>query len=225
MVLFDITSRYNSLEAFLYDYLVAPAVFDTLLPFKDTVFAMMKEGSRILDIGCGGGQLAVELAKAKKGLDVTGVDLSISQLRRAKLRSMKAEVKVDFIRASALGLPLPDESIDLVYSVDSIKHWPDRGRGLRECVRVIKPGGMLFISEVNRDCTLGQGMRFVRNWRMPAVLRPFSVLSFFLFAVLRSLTLDEARALAVPLALDDVSVAPDLAGINWTIKAIKPRRA
>jgi ubiquinone/menaquinone biosynthesis C-methylase UbiE len=222
MMLLDVTARYNFLVAFLYDYIVAPAALSTMLPFKDTVHTAIKEGFRILDIGCGGGQLAIEIAKAEKDLGVDGVDLSISQLKRAKHRNLKARAKVDFIQASALDLPFPDESYDLVYSVYSLKHWPEKNRGLMECVRIVKPGGMLVITEVNRNCTLRAGIRFVRNWRIPSILRPFSVLPFFLFAVLRSLTVEEARSLAEPLTLNQITIEPDPAGINWTLKAMKP---
>lgn len=225
MMLLDVTSRYHPFEAFLYDSLVAPAVLETLLPFRDLVLATMKKNSRILDVGCGGGQLAIEIARARPDLVVTGIDLSSSQLGRAKKRGAAAGAKIDFIRASALDLPLPDASFDLVYSVDSLKHWPEKGRGLGECARLLRPGGMLYITEVNRDCTLRQGWSLVSKWRVPAPLRPFSVLSFFLFAAWRSLTVTEAHTLASPLGLEDVSVEPDPEGINWAMRGTKPLQA
>lgn len=222
MMLLDVTDRYNPFEAFLFDYFVAPAVFNTLASFKNAILGTVQEEGRILDVGCGGGQLAIDLKRTREGLDVTGVDLSMSQLRRAKLRDGKARTNARFIRASALELPFPDESFDLVYSVDCLKHWPDKSKGLMECIRLTRPGGMLLITEVDRDCTLGRGLKFVRNWRVPAVLKPFAIIPFFLFAVLRSLTMEEARALVEPLCLQDVTVEPGPAGINWTLKAIKP---
>jgi len=225
MVLLDITSRFNSLEAFLYDYIVAPAVLSTMQPFKESLHGNAKEGARILDIGCGGGQLAIEIAKTRKDLGITGVDLSHSQVKRARSRGREAGVKIDFIQASAMDIPFADESFDLVYSVDCLKHWPEKPRGLMECIRLLKPGGMLFITEVNKDCTLGQGLRFVRNWRVPYVIRPFSVLPFFLFAVLRSLTIEKAWSLAEKLPMDEITLEPNADGINWTIRAIKPSRS
>jgi ubiquinone/menaquinone biosynthesis C-methylase UbiE len=222
MVLLDITARFNFVESFLYDYIVAPAVLGTMLPFKETVYNTIKEDYRILDIGCGGGHLAIEIAKAYQALCINGVDLSMSQLKRANLRSKKAGLKIDFIQASALDMPFLDDSFDLVYSVDSLKHWPERLKGLMECVRIVKPGGKLLITEVNRDCTFRQGIQFVRNWRVPAILRPFSVVPFFIFAVMRSLTVEEARSLADMLPLNEITVESDACGINWTITAIKP---
>jgi len=222
MMLLDVTAKYTPFEAFLFDYIVAPAVFATLSPFKNTILATTKDGGRILDIGCGGGQLAVDIKKTKGDLEVTALDLSFNQLRRAKHRGIKARTNVHFVQSSALDLPFPDESFDLVYSVDCLKHWPDRYKGIMECIRLIKPGGMLLITEVDRNCTLKTGLRFVRNWRVPAVLKPFSIFPFFLFAVLRSLTMEDARALVAPLPLHDVTIEPGPAGINWTMKATKP---
>ena len=221
-MLLDITARYHPLEAFLFDYIVAPAVFHTLSSFKNTIFAAAKPGWRILDIGCGGGQLAIDLKRTDEGLDITGLDLSISQLRRARTRSMRARAGLRLVQGSALELPFPAESFDLVYSVDCLKHWPDKDKGLRECIRLLKPGGMLLITEVDRGCTLLSGLRFVRRWNVPAVLKPLSLFPFFLFAVWRSLSLEEARSLAQPLPLRDVVVEPGPAGVNWTIKAVKP---
>jgi ubiquinone/menaquinone biosynthesis C-methylase UbiE len=222
MVLFDVTAKFNFLEAFLYDYIVAPAVTCALHPFKETVYGTIKKGYRIIDVGCGGGHLAIELAKADKSLNINGVDLSFSQLKRANIRSIKAGLKIDFIQASALHLPFPDESFDLVYSVDSIKHWPDKLKGLMECVRIAKPGGKLLITEVNRNCTLRHGIKFVRNWRVPSIIRPFSVVPFFIFAVMRSLTVEQARTLTDMLSLNEIKVDPDDGSINWTMQAIKP---
>lgn len=223
MMLLDVTARYNPFEAFLFDYFVAPAVFDTLSSFEDIILSKAEQGSRILDIGCGGGHLAIDLKRMNEGLHVTGLDLSITQLRRARSRSAKARVNVHLVRASALELPFPDESFDLVYSVDCLKHWPDKSKGLRECIRLIKPTGTLLITEVDRECTFRDGLRFVRTWNVPAILKPLSVIPFFMFAVLRSLRMGEVRALVESLPLEDVTIETGPAGINWTLKAVKPR--
>jgi len=223
MMLLDITARYHPLEAFLFDYIVAPAVLSTLSSFKSAILSAAEKGCKVLDIGCGGGQLAIDLKKTDEGLDVTGLDLSISQLRRARSRDAGARAGLHLVQASALELPFPDEAFDLVYSVDCLKHWPDKNKGLRECIRLLRPGGLLLITEVDRECTLQNGLRFVRRWNVPAIFRPLSILPFFLFAVRRSLSTEEARSLAEPLPLEDVVIEPGPAGVNWTLMALKPR--
>lgn len=222
MVVFDITARYTSFEAFVFDFVMAPAVFQAALPFRDAVLEATREGDRILDVGSGGGQLALDLKTKKESLRLTGVDLSSSQVDRARRRGAKARAHVSFLQASALDLPFADGSFDLVYSVDCLKHWPDRARGLRECVRVIRPGGTLLLTEIDRETTLRNGLRFARTWKFPSLLKPLCFVPFFLFAVLRSLTMEEARALAAPLALQDAAVAPGPGGVNWTLRATKP---
>jgi SAM-dependent methyltransferase len=222
MVLFDIKARYNPFEAFVFDYFMSQAVIDTLQPFRDAILAEAQPGGRILDIGCGGGQLAIDLKKTRGDLAVTGVDLSINQIRRARARSARASEDVSFIQASALDLPFSDGSFDLVCSVDCLKHWPDMMRGLGECIRLIRPGGMLLITEIDRECTLKRGLQFVRRWRVPGLLKPLSLVPFFLFAVLRSLSMEDARALAGPLPLQDLTIEPGPGSVNWTLKARKP---
>jgi ubiquinone/menaquinone biosynthesis C-methylase UbiE len=223
MVLLDITARYNPFEAFVFDFFMAQAVLAIMPPFRDALLSAAVEGSRLLDVGCGGGQLALELKGMRQDLHLTGLDLSRGQLRRARARSARSGAGLRLVRASALELPFADGSFDLVYSVDCLKHWPDRSRGLGECIRVLRPGGQLLITEINRECTLGAGMKFASLWRLPGFLKPFAVIPFFLSAALRSLTMDEARALARPFPLQDVSVEPGPGGINWTLKAAKPR--
>lgn len=222
-MIFNVTDRYHPLEAFLFDSLVARAVLGTLGEFKGDILSSAGPGARVLDVGCGGGQLALALEHEGERLDVTGLDLSMGQLRRARRRGRKARARASFVRATALGLPFADESFDLVCSVDCLKHWPHRGAGLGECVRVLKPGGTLLLTEVDRECTLGSGLRFVRQWDVPFFLKPFSLVPFFVFAVLRSVTRKEALALARPLPLDGVRVETGPAGVNWTLKATKRR--
>ncbi len=223
MMIFNVTDRYNPLEAFLFDFLVAEAVLGTLGEFKGDILASAGPSARILDVGCGGGQLALALEREGNGLSVTGLDLSLGQLGRARGRARKAGAQASFVRATALGLPFADESFDLVCSVDCLKHWPHRGVGLSECVRVLKPGGTLLLTEVDRKCPVRTGLRFVRQWNVPFFLKPFSLVPFFLFAVLRSVTREEALVLAQPLPLDGVRVETGPAGVNWTLKGTKRR--
>lgn len=206
-VLADSTRRYSSLESFVYDRVIAPAVADLQRALDDELLPQLKEGARVLEVGSGGGQLAVDLAKRRPDLRYTGLDLSSDQVARARERGRdQGAASLEFVEGSALDLPFEDGSFDVVLSVASLKHWPDQARGVAECVRVLKPLGRLGIVEVDRGCRFEDARRFVANWRLPAPMRPLALALFRTFVAGHSLDLDEARQLLEPLPLSEREV-------------------
>ena len=137
-------------------YSLVKNVFKILAPFYDTVtmpfsrirdkvvdFTNARNGSRILDVGTGTGKQA--FAFAKKGYDVTGIDLSEAMLKVAKKKNNYENVK--FTVADASNLPFKDSCFD-VSGVSFALHdmlLPIREKALNEMVRVTKPGGMIVI--------------------------------------------------------------------------------
>jgi tocopherol O-methyltransferase len=101
----------------------------------------------ILDVGCGIGGSSLYLAE-KFGAQVTGITLSPVQANRARERAEAAGLtaKTDFQVANALEMPFPDNSFDLVWSLESGEHMPDKDKFLQECYRVLKPGGRLILA-------------------------------------------------------------------------------
>jgi tocopherol O-methyltransferase len=101
----------------------------------------------ILDVGCGIGGSSLYLAE-KYGAQVTGITLSPVQANRARERAEAAGLtaKTDFQVANALEMPFPDNSFDLVWSLESGEHMPDKDKFLQECYRVLKPGGRLILA-------------------------------------------------------------------------------
>ncbi len=198
----DVTARYHPVEAWVYDTFVSPAV----LQARDRMFQetpaldSLPPGAAVLDVGCGGGQIAAELARENPGFRVIGIDLAPAQIRRARRRSRN----VRFVPGSALELPFPDAAFDLVYSIGSIKHWPDRARGLSECVRVLRPGGRLLVLDLDRECSLEESREFVRRTRFPRFIQPLWLKIFRAKLVEPSLTPQEARAHCLPLQLVDL---------------------
>jgi ubiquinone/menaquinone biosynthesis C-methylase UbiE len=160
-----------------------------------------------LDVGCGGGHLALEIARRRPRARVTGVDLSPEQVARAKKRARTAGVddRVRFVQGSALDLPFGCE-FDVVTSVASIKHWPDQAQGLSECVRVLRSGGQLFVFEADRGCYLDDAAAFVRQWRLPRMMHVVALGMFRTWVAGQALDLDDARALLAPLALESAEV-------------------
>lgn len=107
-------------------------------------------GMALLDVGCGGGILAEELAR--RGADVTGIDMSVSSLAVANRHAGTGASRpaVRYAAGDALALPFADASFDAIVSSDFLEHVPDLGRCVREMARVLKPGGVLAFDTINR---------------------------------------------------------------------------
>lgn len=101
---------------------------------------------RIIDVGCGIGGSSRHLAR-KYGAQVVGITLSPKQARRASDLTSAAGLsdKVSFQVADALNQPFPDEHFDMVWSMESGEHMPDKEKFMSELVRVTKPGGRILI--------------------------------------------------------------------------------
>ncbi len=106
-------------------------------------------GSRIVDVGCGGGILSE--AMARKGAQVTGIDLAAEALEVAKLHALESNVLVNYreISAEALAAEQP-ASVDAVTCLEMLEHVPDPQSVLNACAALLKPGGWLFVSTLNR---------------------------------------------------------------------------
>ncbi|MBD2462484.1 methyltransferase domain-containing protein [Oscillatoria sp. FACHB-1407] len=107
----------------------------------------VQQASRILDVGCGIGGSSLYLAD-RFNADVTGITLSPVQAQRATERAQAAGLsqRTRFQVADALEMPFPDQSFDLIWSLESGEHMPDKVKFLAECDRVLKPGGLLLIA-------------------------------------------------------------------------------
>jgi 2-polyprenyl-6-hydroxyphenyl methylase/3-demethylubiquinone-9 3-methyltransferase len=108
-------------------------------------------GKRVVDIGCGGGILADSMAR--KGASVLGVDLSTKALRVAQLHALEAgtpNVEYREVSAEALAAEQP-ESFDVVTCMEMLEHVPDPSSVVRACSTLVKPGGWVFFSTLNRN--------------------------------------------------------------------------
>lgn len=108
-------------------------------------------GKQVLDVGCGGGILAESMAK--RGADVLGIDLSTKPLRVAQLHAMEAGVQALRYRevaAETLAAEQP-ASFDLITCMEMLEHVPDPAAVVHACARLVRPGGWVFFSTINRN--------------------------------------------------------------------------
>lgn len=107
------------------------------------------KGARVIDIGCGGGILSEALARA--GAQVTAIDLAPEALDVARLHAIESGLAVDYrlVSAEALAAELPGQ-FDAVTCLEMLEHVPDPLSVLRACAGLLKPGGRLFLSTLNR---------------------------------------------------------------------------
>ena len=106
-------------------------------------------GARVLDLGCGGGLLSEALAGA--GADVTAIDLAPDLLKIARLHGLESGIHVDYrqVSAEALAAEAPG-AFDAITCMEMLEHVPDPASILRACATLLRPGGRLLVSTLNR---------------------------------------------------------------------------
>jgi 2-polyprenyl-6-hydroxyphenyl methylase/3-demethylubiquinone-9 3-methyltransferase len=109
-------------------------------------------GKRVVDVGCGGGILAESMAA--RGAQVTGIDLAKKSLKVAQLHSLESGVAVDYraVAVEALAEEGPG-AWDAVTCLEMLEHVPDPESVVAACARLVRPGGMVFFSTINRNQT------------------------------------------------------------------------
>jgi len=108
------------------------------------------KGKKVLDVGCGGGILSESMAV--RGAEVTAIDMGETPLNVAKLHQLETGVKVDYrkITAEALASEMP-EQFDIVTCLEMLEHVPDPSSIISACSAMVKPGGHVFFSTLNRN--------------------------------------------------------------------------
>ena len=107
-------------------------------------------GKKVLDVGCGGGILSESMAH--RHATVTGIDLGATPLPVANLHALESGIEIDYrqISAEELTVTMP-EHFDVVTCMEMLEHVPDPASVINACATLVKPGGHVFFSTINRN--------------------------------------------------------------------------
>ena len=128
-------------------------------------------GGSALDVGCGGGLMAEEVARL--GFKLTGVDPAPAAIEVGRSHAEGAGLAIDYHVASGESLPFPDDCFDLVYCCDVLEHVSDLPGVIAESARVLRPGGLYFFDTVNRTRASRLLMiKLFQEWALTAWMPP-----------------------------------------------------
>lgn len=107
-------------------------------------------GKKVLDVGCGGGILSE--AMAQRGAIVKGIDMGEAPLGVARLHLKESKLNIDYERITAEEIATREaEQYDIVTCLEMLEHVPDPSSIIRACMKLVKPGGHVFMSTINRN--------------------------------------------------------------------------
>lgn len=124
---------------------INPLRLDYIQQRADGLFA-----KRVLDVGCGGGILAESMAQV--GAEVTGLDMGAEPLQVARLHALESGVTVNYLQETVeQHAEHADAQYDVVTCMEMLEHVPDPRSAVLACAQLVKPGGQLFFSTINRN--------------------------------------------------------------------------
>ncbi|MBS4432173.1 bifunctional 2-polyprenyl-6-hydroxyphenol methylase/3-demethylubiquinol 3-O-methyltransferase UbiG [Pectobacterium punjabense] len=107
-------------------------------------------GKKVLDVGCGGGILAESMAR--EGADVTGLDMGAEPLDVARLHALESGITVDYVQETVEAHAHAHPGLyDVVTCMEMLEHVPDPHSVVQACAKLVKPGGHVFFSTINRN--------------------------------------------------------------------------
>lgn len=191
-----ITATYTPAHALMYEKIVAPAVYRSRHVIDEHFLQLLPDGATILDVGAGGGLFTNYMADRRPDVTIIGIDLADPQLRRATKRMKSYGDRVSFRKGDATAIAFADNTFDGVISYGAIKHWTSQEKGMAECVRVLRPGGPLLVTDADRSATFEDSSNFIKHYRSPRIFDGVQLAIFRTWIAGRSIDIDNARALA-----------------------------
>jgi 2-polyprenyl-6-hydroxyphenyl methylase/3-demethylubiquinone-9 3-methyltransferase len=145
-------AKFNSLAARWWDTEGEFGALHEINPLRlDWIRQYVKlAGSKALDIGCGGGILAESMSACNA--TVTGIDMAEAPLAVARLHQHESGAEVDYRRSTAESLAMEEPGhYDVITCMEMLEHVPDPSQVIRSCAELVKPGGHVFFSTINRN--------------------------------------------------------------------------
>ena len=138
---------------FLYNAVSTTGIFQKHYELTAKDITKYCSKGKLLDIGTGPGWLLLQLQKLAPALDLTGMDISASMVKKARENIARAKVSANIFleQGSADLLPYADNSFDMVVSTQSLHHWKNPVRGFNEIFRILKDGGRARIYDIVTD--------------------------------------------------------------------------
>ena len=188
--------------------------------FRETalgVAARARAGARILEVAPGPGYLAIELAR--RGFDVTGLDLSRSFVRIGTENAAAAGVRARFEHGDAARMPFADRSFDFVVCTAAFKNFTDPLGALDEIHRVLRPGGAASIQDLRRDASPAAIREEVRKMGLSPWNAALTRLTFRLVLLPRAWTREVLEELAARSAFRGGEVVEQ--GIGFDLRLVR----
>ncbi|WP_420433944.1 bifunctional 2-polyprenyl-6-hydroxyphenol methylase/3-demethylubiquinol 3-O-methyltransferase UbiG [Hyphobacterium sp.] len=184
------------------------------------------KGLKLLDIGCGGGLIAEPMARL--GADVTAVDAAEANIKTATVHAEEQGLEIDYRHGTAEQL-LEDgeEQFDVVLNLEVVEHVAEPGQFLKDCAKLLKPGGIMVVGSINRTSKAFVfaifGAEWVMGWlprgthRFEKLVKPSEVRAAL---SAEGLTVREADGVSYNPLQDSFEITPD-ASVNYLMVAVK----